>query len=439
MILRVASFLVPRAGRDEWLAEWRPELAHVRRSRGQRAALRFALGAFPDALWLRRNLPPDTRGLPLPRFARALPRRSSRPPLPSPDSSSCACPRPAFRPVSPPSPPADTASRARPLSRFAQYRNLAARPRYDFTGLAWYQPIHASVQTGPHRAAKLAIALATPNVFDLLDTAVPHTGGNGPVLLLAAAAWRKRFDSDPAVSGRFVHIDGRDVRIAGVLPASAWPLPDAPDAWLLDPDLEAPPDSMGFVLAKLSAPDSHPRRWRIFVPAPKAAGYLECVSLDEESLNFEYFFSMILALLIIRVTTSLPLGEYPAAAPGLRRWIFLTVKLALLLAIVNELSLLARAGAGRGIMVQALLVGFVISIRWALVDQRRRCPVCLRRLTNPTPIGCAAHIFLDWYGAELICLKGHGLLHVPEIVTSSYATQRWHPLDASWSSLFSKI
>jgi len=41
-----------------------------------------------------------------------------------------------------------------------------------------------------------------------------------------------------------------------------------------------------------------------------------------------------------------------------------------------------------------------------------------------------------WYGTEFLCLKGHGLLHVPEIPTT-YNTQRWMDLDASWGSLFS--
>jgi hypothetical protein len=52
-ILRVASWIVPRDDRADWLAEWRGELHHA----GEAGArpLRFALGAFPDALWLRRH------------------------------------------------------------------------------------------------------------------------------------------------------------------------------------------------------------------------------------------------------------------------------------------------------------------------------------------------------------------------------------------------
>ena len=45
--------------------------------------------------------------------------------------------------------------------------------------------------------------------------------------------------------------------------------------------------------------------------------------------------------------------------------------------------------------------------------------------------------FLAWNGTELICAGGHGLLHIPELPTSWFSTQRWLYLDASWGSLFS--
>jgi hypothetical protein len=50
-VLRIASFLAPPDQRDAWIEEWRSELWYVPRRR----AMRFSLGAFRDALWLRRN------------------------------------------------------------------------------------------------------------------------------------------------------------------------------------------------------------------------------------------------------------------------------------------------------------------------------------------------------------------------------------------------
>ena len=84
-----------------------------------------------------------------------------------------------------------------------------------------------------------------------------------------------------------------------------------------------------------------------------------------------------------------------------------------------------------------MIVGSVVGFRWVLVDQRRRCPVCLRLLTHATPIGEPSRTLLELYGTEQICTRGHGLLHVPEI-RSSYSEQRWLRLDSSWSGLFSR-
>src|SRR6266702_7714237 len=60
-ILLGAAWLVPGEQRAEWLAEWRSELWYVWRHE-QRVATAFCLGAFQDALWLRRNTPsPNAR------------------------------------------------------------------------------------------------------------------------------------------------------------------------------------------------------------------------------------------------------------------------------------------------------------------------------------------------------------------------------------------
>jgi hypothetical protein len=71
-----------------------------------------------------------------------------------------------------------------------------------------------------------------------------------------------------------------------------------------------------------------------------------------------------------------------------------------------------------------------------LLDQRRRCPVCLQMLRNPVRVGQPSRNFLAWNGTELICVAGHGFLHVPEMPTSWFSTQRWLYLDASWRSIF---
>ncbi len=153
---------------------------------------------------------------------------------------------------------------------------------------------------------------------------------------------------------------------------------------------------------------------------------------------------VLVALLILPSTTRLDMGDYPvgghspARAQRVRRWTFLGAKFALIVPAVffGTLDLIPII-APAGLQPLAALVGYILAFRWALTDQRRRCPVCLRLLSNPVRIGQPSHIFLEWYGTELMCSRGHGLLHIPEMPTISCRTQRWLSLDESWRSLFS--
>jgi hypothetical protein len=146
--------------------------------------------------------------------------------------------------------------------------------------------------------------------------------------------------------------------------------------------------------------------------------------------------ALLITFLVLPAVTSLRLGEYPAnshsppLATRLRRWFFFAVKIALIIQILSCISVSSK-------LIQPYVWAvYLLAFRWALIDQRQRCPVCLRLLTNPTRIGGASQTFLEWYGIELMCVKGHGLLYVPEIPTSCYRTQRWLYLDPSWRSLF---
>jgi hypothetical protein len=122
----------------------------------------------------------------------------------------------------------------------------------------------------------------------------------------------------------------------------------------------------------------------------------------------------------------------------LRRGSFLLLKIALLQSIVLCGSivqiLLGPLGAFTAIAVGATAV---LALRWAIVDQQRRCPMCLHLLTNPIIIGTPSRTFLEWYGTESICPNGHGLLHTAEI-SSSYSRPQWLSLGDSWSALLAK-
>jgi hypothetical protein len=135
-----------------------------------------------------------------------------------------------------------------------------------------------------------------------------------------------------------------------------------------------------------------------------------------------------------------PANRYPVPWPSrLFRGIFLVLKISLvqpvLVALFVVWILLAPVAP---LAPYLLMAACIMALRWVFTDQRRRCPVCLRLLTNPVRIGSPSETFLQWYGAESMCSRGHGLLHISEISASYSGKPQWIHLDDSWKGLFSE-
>jgi hypothetical protein len=423
-ILQCAAWLVPGDQRAEWLAEWRSELWYVWRTcnREPGAVTAFCLGAFKDALWLKRNsTSPNREMLRLESpaqcclFLAALAVASSfiafR--LPGPrerilpafhrDSRDLVMLSQGGRSVAP-----------FPTIPIEKYRSLTNGVQRLFTGFAFYQPVRARVPTPRQPEAQLSIALASGNLFELLN--IPVSRPRTAALILSDRTWRKYFDRDPHIVGSVLDVAGQQARVAGIISEDSWRLPGRLDAWLLDAAL--PPDSKGFVVAQVRTP---------FRPRTHYDGF-DCVPVANGQPALAFLFVVVVACLILPATTFLSLGEYPADT-RFRRWTFLTIKIVLILPAVYCVSFTLTYLSSDGLQAHAMLWGCVFAFRWALVDQRRRCPVCLRLLTNPTRIGRPSQNLLGWYGTELLCSRGHGLLQVPEIPTSWSGTQRWRCLE----------
>lgn len=475
--LRTAALLVPRRQRTEWLKEWQSELWHVRQLCGAEQAFRwhaeqdaaaFCLGAFQDARCLQQHLRTVT------------PRKEY---LSSPvqcllfllslvTAASCLFLfLPGARIAAQPSPYRDAqnlmlitraglSGTSYPTIRAEQYRAWSARKQQLFSNFAFYQPIVKSVTLSPHHAAELSIARSSPNLFDLLGLPVQllTPSSSLPRLVLTDEARQRYFAKDQDVLGQVITVGNRKVEVAGIVAADQWRLPGRVDAWLLEPDADAaaiPPDAQGFLIGHVQPSPAHDRfsdHWDMSVPAgPGDTDYLTCDSLSGQAsatLNI-FIFMVILAFLALPATTSLPLGEYAATHHKLawskrfRRWIFLLAKIVLILPIVYfvsiDLAYLSPSisqGTSEGIQIVTSFSLCLFALRWTLRDQRKRCPICLGKLTNPARVGQPSRTFLAWNGTELICVGGHGLLHVPEMPTSWFSTQRWLYLDSSWDVLF---
>ena len=158
-----------------------------------------------------------------------------------------------------------------------------------------------------------------------------------------------------------------------------------------------------------------------------------------------FLFVFIFPIPVLPAITSLSLGEFPARSglrawkERLRRWIFLSGKVALILLMVYCGSLILVCNGVPFIPAQlqliGLLWGYTFALRRALNDQRQRCPVCLRSLTKPVWVGGGSRCFLESTCLGFMCPKGHGLLYVPVSPTSWFSTQRWLCLASSCRGL----
>jgi hypothetical protein len=183
----------------------------------------------------------------------------------------------------------------------------------------------------------------------------------------------------------------------------------------------------GLVLARLKSGVVPPApQWRISIAKHDGRSFsIEVTELRSMRVVLSMLWLVVFSMPFVLAGNSLSLGRYR----GPRLWIFFASELTLLVIIVLFTVMDFGSMTGAELRPHGFMVGFVIAFRWALKDQRRRCPVCLHRLTNPIVFGQPAHAVLDWYGTELICAEGHGMMHVPELPTSSYPEPEWVSLE----------
>ena len=478
LVVRAASILVPRSGRADWTAEWAAELWHVSRLNNNGAPsaspgpLYFSLGAVQDACWIRRDrlLAFITVALHRGSAARCLlalflltiagvavwfctPRaRGAMSPLPYRSSADLIL-------ISSNGYPGTQA----PSIPLADYREWTTDTASLYRQIAFYQPATGQIHLRHHSTVTISLAISSDNLLRLLGIsgarfpASSANAGDRPRLYLARSVWRRDYRQDPGIFGRVADVAGQSVVIAGVLPDDDWRLPGRIDAWLLeDPQFlaELPPRLKGFVVADIRDAAFPPPRagWRSMVEMRDGViRAYACISVDSIALQpiFSFACSLLLALLALPAITALSLGDYPRSREGLhgrlilRRWLFLATKFFLVLTLICFWSSDLAFGpasfdrsTGSGILALTSFLPLLFGFRWILQDQRRRCPVCLRLLSNPARVGQASCNFLGWSGTELICASGHGLLHIPELPTSWFSTQRWLCLDPSWTCLF---
>lgn len=479
LLVRVAGSMVPRAERSEWVAEWAGELWQVQSSgfdaRAARVnAIRFSLGAMRDAFFVGWNRCAD--GV-LGRFApgsavrciaflgaialagvlactAVTGARSMLSPLPYHDSDNLVL-------ISRYS----AAAKDVPSIRMSEYREWTTDTAPLYEQIAYYAPEAATVHVRQRRPAKLIVAVASGNLLDALrirstaqDRRHAHNA-TGPLLVLTKSAWARWYRSDRGLLGSAAEVRGQQVTLAGVMADRDWRLPVPVDAILLEdgPGSEQLPSMLeGFVVARirpLAFPAAHAGLRSMVETRDGVVLHYACVSLADLASEPRQALAccILLALLALPVITALSLGDYPIAPEALRarlvirRWLFGGAKFLLVATIIAAWSSAIAfeidphdTAAATGHLVLIAFIPLLFGFRWVLHDQRRRCPICMRRLSHPARVGQASWSFLGWCGTEMICSRGHGLLHIAELPTSWFGAQRWLGLDPSWLGLFAE-
>lgn len=462
--LRLLGLRVPRARRAEWVAEWIGELWYVEEAaracpgllRRHARIVAFCRGAVVDGGLLGDGVKASGSAMATCGWLCVLAMVCGGMAFLLPGA------RRAMRPMDPSA--ADTFT-ITPSVRAGQagmvplgaVRALQHRHQRLFSELAFYEPISRALHLGPDRGPMLRVGRGSANLLDLLGVRAT-TDDATPLLVLSEATWRTQFKGSPAVFGTVVKLGLQRVRVAGVIPAEAAAAAMPIDAWLVMPQAMAdtlsdatPVMLLGRLAPGADVPVRH-QRWQMSVPGANGATDYDCVALSGDRLVPLpiFVFTLFLALLSLPAITTLSLGDCadrPARSAwdrtALRRWFFLVVKIGFLLPALYFGTVDLAYGMGwrssttpEYLQLVLSFTGILFGLRWVLRDQRARCPVCLGPLSCPARVGEPTRNFLAWNGTELICVAGHGLLHVPELPTSWCGTQRWLHLDASWSNLF---
>ena len=468
--------LVPARYRWEWRQEWQSELWYVYRGSASASGFgawctctSFALGAINDAIWFRwtaercRTFLQSSGdcaaclvGLAAFSFALAWLIPGSHDAITSLNEADTRHLVSISR--------AGLLSDTTPTIDFAEYERWRARGREWFSDISFYRVTRAKFIVAGRRPETAEIAVAGESLARMLGLPIPPkllsegNNRNHTVVVLTPAAARRLIGTRQQV-GTVLIVAGQKAVVSAVQLNLGSVLPQV-DALLLVPNIELrqiAPDAPGSVLAQMTEAAQEMGQGRSWSFTTRENGenvgfVCRPVANSRPRPVYVLLFALFLACLALPATTPLPLGEYPAAQhPRFseirsRRWAFLAMKISCLILIIGFLSLVISFDAlvltAEGAACTELFTSFaglLFSFRWALRDQRLRCPVCLNLLTSPARVGHPSRSFLAWHGTELICGKGHGLLHVPEIATSWFSTQRWLSLDGSWRALFPNL
>ncbi|MBZ5524001.1 MAG: ABC transporter permease [Acidobacteriia bacterium] len=487
LVLRAASLLVPRAQRAEWYREWHAELwhrIHFLHESGrltpatQMELARDCWGSFADAAWLRFDREkvlhaareaPRTARFCLVALALALV-------VVLLGSGFAPTIRTAFASM-----PYSQPDRLAELSFFGNsiyypmdnlFNTVPVWEEKSATtesaaGYSWY-PSRIVTTNGSRGVVS---ARVSPGFFDVLGVKPAagrlfRTGDEhecARCVVISHHAWTSAFQSDPSIVGKHIVLGDKERLVIGVLPSRFRFVSPETAVWTV-----TSPEAVGLynfadhsgVVLRLRpgvTVESAAREYRKFVqlagPAFGSADF-NVASINSRMRQGVHLYVLFTLVTFIGSLVMLSRHFFSATAgtplrlAGIARWwAFFAVKTLLLLltCFVGSIegvrlfflsvagSVPAMAGA---ISTWVFLITTILALTWSLKDQRHRCRNCLCLLTHEAYVGVPGYLFLDYWGTELVCSHGHGLLHVPQMDACWLEENHWTELDPSWKPLF---
>jgi hypothetical protein len=294
--------------------------------------------------------------------------------------------------------------------------------------------------------------------FDVLGVRAPVERLREDEFLASYDFWRNALHGDPNRVGLLMLIDGRPLRLAGVLPRNFTFLSEPIAIWTSHPEPTLPVPARRWwlnlrgVVARLNPgapPDAARKELRqIQTQGGLARRNFETQATPIEELVYRGFRSYagdlatLLGALLAWASVRFAMDRR-AGAPAKRAarfWGFFVLKTALPLislffAIVEltGVSALGLTGGdpGRGgpFLLWASFASVVVILVWAFRDQPGRCRVCLHRLRQPVRIGVPGQMLLEAAGQEVMCPQGHGSVYTSASVLGADISDRWMSLD----------
>jgi hypothetical protein len=454
-LIHLASLLVPARRREEWMREWLAELHYARARTGEARLLAFASGAFHDAVWQHRDFWTLERVSRLAQSARFCLASLAAAVLLIVLASGFL---PMTRTVLMPLPYRDAQS----IVTVAQSGTMAMRAGVPGEAVELWRENSLSLDDiATYRWEGAPLASAPPsarvsrNFFHLLgaktsagrpferDAFAGCASSPGECVVLSYDFWRRMNGSSR------VALDGKSYRVAAVLEKGFWFLSPRIAVWRIGTPGSA--ERTGVVARmgrNFSKKEAETELGFILRDAGRSdwESMVELTGVATRVRSVLWSFALGLGLAIILILPSLRL-RMPSWNP--RAAAFFAAKTGLLLAVVllcgieftraTSITMLGGTDAfTEPLSTWLFMLGSMGVLVWSIADQRRRCRVCLRRLGMAAHVGCPGCLLLNWAGTELVCMEGHGMLHVPEMAACWQEPDRWTSLDDSWQGLFER-